>query len=320
MKSLIYSILTAFIISSILAPIFIPFLHRLKFGQNIREDGPASHRIKKGTPTLGGFIFIIATLIAFLIFREIDGEAIIVFVAFLGFGLIGFLDDILKIRHKDNLGLRVYEKMILLLILSGFLAWASNGYLNVGTDLIIPFLHKSINLGLWYIPFIIFFYVAVTNSVNLTDGLDGLSTSVTLLIMTFLSIVSYATGHNMLALFCSVLAGALLGFLRVNVYPAKIFMGDMGSLALGGAVASVAVLLKLPLLVIIIGGIYLIETLSVIIQVISFKLTGKRVFRMSPIHHHFELLGWHETRVVAIFSIVTVLLCLLGFLSLAVFN
>ena len=265
---------------------------------------------------MGGILFILSSFITMaLIIRKPGDEAMIALYAFVAFGVIGALDDGLKIIRKKNLGLRAYQKMILLLVVSGSFAYyaAHNPY--IGTSIIIPFAHKTWNLGVFYIPFIIIYFAATTNAVNLTDGLDGLATSVTLLVMTFFSLVSFATGHYTLAIFCAVVAGALLGFLRYNAFPAQIFMGDTGSLALGGAVAAIAMILKLPLLVIIVGGIYVIETLSVILQVASFKLTGKRIFKMSPIHHHFELSGWHETKVVSVFCIVTVILCLVAFLS-----
>lgn len=319
MNKLIYSVLVAFFISILEGPILIPILHKFKFGQSIRDEGPKSHQKKAGTPTMGGIIFILSSFITMaLIIRKFDDEAMIALYAFIAFGIIGALDDGLKIMRKKNLGLRAYQKMILLLVVSGTFAYyaASNPY--IGTSIIIPFAHKTLDLGIFYIPLIIIYFTGTTNAVNLTDGLDGLATSVTLLVMTFFALVSFAMGHYTLAIFCAVVAGALLGFLRYNAFPAQVFMGDTGSLALGGAIAAVAMILKLPLLVIIVGGIYVMETLSVIIQVISFKLTGKRVFKMSPIHHHFELSGWHETRVVSVFCIVTVILCLIAFLSLTV--
>lgn len=317
MNIIVYSVLVAFFISMLEGPLIIPLLHKLKFGQSIREEGPKSHQKKAGTPTMGGCIFIFSAIITmFIIVRNPSDEAMIALYSFIAFGVIGALDDGLKILRRNNLGLRAYQKMILLLAVSGIFAYYAN--VNVGTSIIIPFTQKALNLGKWYIPFIIFYYVATTNSVNLTDGLDGLATSVTLLIMTFFSLLSFARGYYTLAIFCAVIAGALLGFLRFNAFPAQVFMGDTGSLALGGAVATVALILKLPLLIIIVGGIYLAESLSVILQVASFKLTGKRIFKMSPLHHHFELSGWHETKVVAVFSIITVILCLLGFLSLSV--
>ncbi len=317
MDRLIYSVLVAFFISILEGPIIIPILHKLKFGQSIREDGPKSHQKKTGTPTMGGIIFILSSFITMaLVVKKPGDEAMIALYAFVAFGIIGALDDGLKIIHKKNLGLRAYQKMILLLGVSGWFAYYAAKNPDIGTSIIIPFAHRTVNLGWFYIPFIIIYFTAVTNSVNLTDGLDGLATSITLLVMTFFALVSFAMGHYTLAIFCAVVAGALLGFLRYNAFPAGVFMGDTGSLALGGAVAAVALILKLPLLVIIVGGIYVMEALSVILQVASFKLTGKRIFKMSPIHHHFELSGWHETKVVSVFCIVTVILCLFAFLSL----
>ncbi|MFL0269610.1 phospho-N-acetylmuramoyl-pentapeptide-transferase [Candidatus Clostridium radicumherbarum] len=319
MYRIVYAVLLAFVIALILGPILIPILHRLKFGQNIREEGPESHLKKAGTPTLGGLIFMLSSLITMVILiRRPSDEAMIALYAFIAFGFIGALDDGLKILHKNNLGLRAIQKMILLLIVSGILAFyaATNTEINIGTTIIVPFFQKTWNLGKWYVPFIVFYYVATTNAVNLTDGLDGLATSITLLVMTFFALVSYGQGHYTLAIFCGVVAGSLLGFLRYNAFPAQVFMGDTGSLALGGAVATVALILKMPLLVIIVGGVYLMEALSVILQVSSFKLTRKRIFKMAPIHHHFELSGWHETKIVSIFSIITVILCLIAFLSL----
>lgn len=317
MDRLIYSVLVAFFISILEGPIIIPILHKLKFGQSIREDGPKSHQKKTGTPTMGGIIFILSSFITMaLVVKKPGDEAMIALYAFVAFGIIGALDDGLKIIHKKNLGLRAYQKMILLLGVSGWFAYYAAKNPDIGTSIIIPFAHRTVNLGWFYIPFIIIYFTAVTNSVNLTDGLDGLATSITLLVMTFFALVSFAMGHYTLAIFCAVVAGALLGFLRYNAFPAGVFMGDTGSLALGGAVAAVALILKLPLLVIIVGGIYVLEALSVILQVASFKLTGKRIFKMSPIHHHFELSGWHETKVVSVFCIVTVILCLFAFLSL----
>lgn len=316
MDKLIYSVLLAFIISFAIAPIIIPMLHKLKFGQNIREDGPQSHLKKQGTPTMGGIIFIISTCIAMAIMiRNPHDEAKIALYALLAFGAIGFLDDGLKIIKKKNEGLKSSQKMALLVIVSTIFGYYASK--KFGTDIMVPFLGTvTWNLKILFIPFIVFYFAAVTNAVNLTDGLDGLCSSVTLLVMTFFAIVSYGMGCYTLAIFCGILAGSLLGFLKYNSYPAQIFMGDGGSLALGGAIAAIAMILKLELIVVIVGGIYLVETLSVIIQVTSYKLTGKRVFKMAPLHHHFELKGWHESKIVAVFSIITVLLCLIGLLAI----
>lgn len=317
MYKIVYSVLIAFFISLILGLVCIPILHRLKFGQNIREEGPKSHMKKAGTPTMGGIIFILSSIISIAILvRDPSDEAMVALYAFIAFGVIGALDDGLKIIHKKNLGLKSSQKMVLLLIVSTVLGYYYATNFTDGTTIIVPFLQKSWDLGKWYVPFMVLYYAATTNAVNLTDGLDGLATSITLLVMTFFALLSFGLGHYTLSIFCGVVAGALLGFLRYNAFPAQVIMGDTGSLALGGAVAAVAMILKLPLLVIIVGGIYAIETLSVILQVASFKLTGKRIFKMSPLHHHFELSGWHETKIVSVFSIITVILCLIAFLSL----
>ncbi|MEW9949915.1 phospho-N-acetylmuramoyl-pentapeptide-transferase, partial [Clostridium butyricum] len=272
----------SFIFSLILGPIFIPILHKLKFGQNIRKEGPKSHQKKAGTPTMGGIIFFISVAATILIMGpSFTDPKMIILYSFLAFGFIGFLDDMLKIIHKDNLGLKAGQKMILLLIFS--VALAVYGYKNIGTDILIPLGSGfKLNLGLLYIPFIIIYYAAVTNAVNLTDGIDGLATSVTIIVLTFFTIVAFKTGQKDVAIFSIALCGALLGFLKYNAFPAKIFMGDTGSLALGGAVGTIALMLKMELWVVIVGLMYVVETLSVIIQVTSFKMTGKRVFKMAP--------------------------------------
>ncbi|WP_315108148.1 phospho-N-acetylmuramoyl-pentapeptide-transferase [Clostridium intestinale] len=312
---MLISLILSFLVATIIGSPIIKGLYNLKFGQNIRQDGPQSHLKKAGTPTIGGLIFITSTtIVTFIMIRDIKDEAFVALFAFIAFGFIGFLDDIIKIVKRNNLGLRAYQKMILLLIVSGVLSYYS--YVELGTKINIPFINTQWDLGVLYIPFVIFYFAATTNAVNLTDGLDGLATSITILVMTFLSIVSFNLGNYTLTIFSIVLAGSLLGFLRFNAFPARVFMGDTGSLALGGAVATVALLLKIPFIVVIIGAIYVIETLSVIIQVSSFKLTGKRVFKMAPIHHHFEHMGWSETKIVTIFSIITVVVCFIGFLSL----
>lgn len=311
----ILALVLGFLISLILGPIFIPMLHKFKFGQNIREEGPKSHFKKAGTPTMGGIIFIISVTIVMLVMRyNISDEGMVVLYSMIAFGFIGFLDDMLKIIHKNNLGLRAWQKMLLLLLFS--VAMAYYAYTVLGTSIVVPFLGTEINLGIIYIPFVIIYYAGATNAVNLTDGLDGLASTVTVIVLIFFSVVSFNQHNYHISVFALALIGALLGFLRYNAYPAKIFMGDTGSLALGGAVASIALLLKNPFILVIVGGIYVFETLSVIIQVISFKTTGKRVFKMAPVHHHFEQLGWSEVKVVTVFSIVTVILCIIAAISL----
>ncbi|MBS5926496.1 MAG: phospho-N-acetylmuramoyl-pentapeptide-transferase [Clostridium sp.] len=303
------------VFSLILGPIIIPMLHKLKFGQNIRKDGPQSHMKKAGTPTIGGLIFLISITLVMIVMRyKFTSEGMIVLYGTLAFGLIGFLDDILKIIHKDNEGLKSGQKFILQIVFS--IALAYYGYKFVGTSISIPFADFAIDLKWIYIPFVIFYYAAITNAVNLTDGLDGLATSVSALVFTFFSILAFNMGHYSVAVFAIALVGALIGFLKFNAYKASVFMGDTGSLALGGALATIMMVLKTPLVVLIVGGIYVAETLSVVIQVTSFKLTGKRVFKMAPLHHHFEQCGWSEVKIVTVFSIITLILCIIGFVSL----
>lgn len=298
-------------ISLILGPVIIPLLHKLKFGQNIREEGPKSHMKKAGTPTIGGLIFLISIIIVMIVMRyKVSDEAMVVLYGTLAFGVIGFLDDILKIIHKHNEGLTSKQKFILQILFS--LVIAIYGYKVIGSDIIIPFTDSTLDLKLLYIPFVVFYFTALTNAVNLTDGLDGLATTVTILVLAFFSIVAFNMGHDSVSVFCIGLLGALLGFLKYNAYKAKVFMGDTGSLALGGAIATILLVLKNPLLVIIVGGIYILETLSVIIQVFVFKKTGKRVFKMAPIHHHYEQCGWSEVKIVTVFSVVTCILCIIG--------
>ncbi|MBU3131479.1 phospho-N-acetylmuramoyl-pentapeptide-transferase [Clostridium gasigenes] len=314
-SNLAIALVLGFIFALILGPITIPILRKLKFGQNIRKEGPQSHLKKAGTPTMGGIIFILSTAIVMLIMRfKPSDEAMIALYAFIGFGIIGFLDDLLKIIKKDNEGLKSWQKMALLLIFSGAIAWY--GYIYLGTTIIMPFVNKEVPLGLLYIPFVIFYYVATTNAVNLTDGLDGLAATVTVLVLTFFGVVGFMMKQESIAVFSLALAGGLLGFLRYNAYPARVFMGDTGSLALGGAVATIALVLELPLILCIVGGIYVIETISVILQVGSYKLRGRRLFKMAPIHHHFEQEGWRETKIVTVFAVITVLLCFIGFVAL----
>ena len=298
-----------------LGPITIPILRRLKFGQNIRKEGPQSHLKKAGTPTMGGVIFILSTTITMILMRfNPTDEAMIALYSFIAFGFIGFLDDMLKIVKKESEGLKAWQKMLLLLIFST--AIAIYGYYNLGTNLKVPFIGTEIPLGILYIPFVIVYYASATNAVNLTDGLDGLASTVTVLVLTFFTVVAFTMKQESIAIFSIALTGGLLGFLKYNAYPAKVFMGDTGSLALGGAIATIALVLELPIILFIVGGIYVIETISVILQVGSYKLRGKRLFKMAPIHHHFEQVGWNETKIVTVFAVITVLLCFIGFIAL----
>ena len=317
----ILAIIIAFAISALLCPMIIPFLHKLKFGQQVRDDGPQSHLKKQGTPTMGGLIILSSIIITSLFYIPSYPKIIPVLFMTAGFGIIGFLDDYIKIILKRSEGLTPLQKLAGQIVITGIFAWYVLNSGEVGTDMLIPFTGgfedgKFLSLGILFVPALFFVTLGTDNGVNFTDGLDGLCTSVTILVATFLTIV--AIGEDMgISPITGAVVGSLLGFLLFNVYPAKVFMGDTGSLALGGFVASAAYMMRLPLFIPIIGLIYLVEVLSVIIQVTYFKKTGgKRIFKMAPIHHHFELCGWSETRVVAVFSIVTAILCMVAYLGL----
>ena len=314
---LIVTIVISFFITLILGPIVIPILHRLKVGQSIRDEGPKSHITKSGTPTMGGLIMIAAILITAITSGLVNKDLFVVIFATISFGLIGFIDDFIKVVLKRNLGLKAYQKLLGQIIVAVIIAFYQSTISISGTNILIPFMNQYWDLGYFYVPYIAFVVVATANSVNLTDGLDGLAAGVTLIVASFFSLVAMNWGYSSIAVFCGALTGACLGFLRFNAHPAKVFMGDTGSMALGGAVATIAVLMNLTLLIPIVGGIYFAEALSVIIQVISFKLTGKRVFRMSPLHHHYELKGWKETKVVAVFWSITLVLCIVGLFGLS---
>lgn len=314
-KILILTFVIGVIVTLILGPITIPLLRRLKFGQNIREEGPKSHLKKAGTPTMGGIMFILSTTIVMIIMSDSFTEkGVIALYSLIAFGFIGFLDDLLKILKKQSEGLKAWQKMILLLIVSGAFGYYS--YVNLPHDIVIPFTDFKLPLGVLYVPFVIFVYAAMTNAVNLTDGLDGLASTVSVLVLTFFGVLTFLIKDYSLTMFSVALIAGLVGFLRFNAYPAKVFMGDTGSLAIGGAITTIAIISGYPLLIVIVGGIYVVEALSVIIQVASFKLTGKRVFKMAPIHHHFEQCGWNEVKVVTVFSIITVVLCIIGFFAI----
>ena len=317
----ILAIIIAFAISAILCPIVIPFLHKLKFGQQVRLDGPQAHLKKQGTPTMGGLVILASIVITSLFYMKDYPKIIPVLFVTVGFGIIGFLDDYIKIVMKRSEGLNPVQKLIGQFIITGIFVYYLVCSDEVGTSMLVPFTGGFehgiyLDLGFLFIPFVFFVVLGTDNGVNFTDGLDGLCTSVTILVATFLTIISIGENSGISPITGAVV-GSLLGFLLFNVYPAKVFMGDTGSLALGGFVASSAFMMQIPLFIPIIGLIYLVEVLSVIMQVSYFKAThGKRIFRMAPIHHHFELGGWSETRVVAVFSIVTALLCLVAYLGL----
>ncbi|EPY2275209.1 phospho-N-acetylmuramoyl-pentapeptide-transferase [Clostridium sporogenes] len=317
MSTIIYAVLFSFLLSTITSLFLIPLFKKLNLGQSIKNGIPISHKKKAGTPTFGGIIFIFSSIITILLLiKNYNKELLLVIFSLIAFGLIGFIDDTLKKIHKKNEGLTSKGKMILLLFVSSIFAIYSYYDPSIGSIIMFPFTKKLFDLRILYIPFIIFYYVSTTNALNLTDGLDGLATSTTLLVVTFFIFLSFGMRHYTLSISCGCIAGALLGFLRYNCYPAKIIMGDTGSLALGGAIATIAMILKNPFIVIIVGGIYVIEALSSLIQIVFFKLFGKRIFKMAPIHHSLELHGWHETKIVSVFSIITTILCLIGFLSM----
>lgn len=317
----ILAVIIAFAISAALCPIVIPFLHKLKFGQQVRDDGPQAHLKKKGTPTMGGIAFLLSVVITSLFYIKDYPKIIPILFMTVGFGVIGFLDDYLKIMKKNSDGLSAKQKLFGQFVITGIFAYYLMTSGEVGTGMLIPFTGGIENgyyleLGWLFVPALFFIVLGTDNGVNFTDGLDGLCTSVTILVATFFTVVALGEEAGISPITGAVV-GSLLGFLLFNVYPAKVFMGDTGSLALGGFVASTAFMLQMPIFIAIVGIIYLVEVLSVIIQVTYFKKTGgKRIFKMAPIHHHFELCGWSETRVVAVFSIVTAILCLVAYLGL----
>ena len=310
-------VLIAFLISVILGPIIIPFLRRLKMGQTERVDGVQSHLKKAGTPTMGGIIFLLAVVVTSLFYIKDYPKIIPILFLTLGFGLIGFLDDYLKVVLKRSDGLLAWQKFLLQVIFTAIFVFYLLNYTDVSLEMMIPFWSGHyLNIGWLAGPLLFVAVIGTVNGVNFTDGLDGLASSVTIMVAVFFSVVSIGTKSGVEPITCAVV-GALMGFLLFNVYPAQVFMGDTGSLALGGFVAGTAYVLQMPLFILIVGLIYLVEVLSVIIQVTYFKKTGgKRIFKMAPIHHHFELCGWSETRVVAVFSIVTAVLCMIAVLAL----
>ena len=314
---LIVPVLISFALSLLMGPVVIPFLRKLKMGQTERVEGVQSHLKKAGTPTMGGVIILGSVLLTSVFYIKEYPKIIPVLFVTLGFGLIGFLDDYLKVVMKRSDGLFPKQKVALQIVVTAVFAYYLVKVTNVPMTLLIPFSSgKYLDIGWLSIPRLFVVVIGTVNGVNFTDGLDGLASSVTVLVATFFTVVAVGTRSGIEPVTCAVV-GALLGFLLFNVYPASVFMGDTGSLALGGFVASTAYMLQMPLFIVIVGLIYLIEVLSVMIQVTYFKKTGgKRIFKMAPIHHHFELCGWSETRVVAVFAVATAILCLIGLMAL----
>ena len=314
---MVIPVLLSFGISVVLGPFVIPFLRRLKVGQTVREEGPKTHLKKSGTPTMGGLMILTAIVITSVFYIKDYPDIIPILFLTLGFGLIGFLDDYIKVVLKRSMGLKAWQKMLLQLIMTGIFAFYVTQVAKVDLAMKIPFMdNKYIDFGLWNIPLLFFVVIGTDTGTNFTDGLDGLASSVTVMVATFFTVVAIGTGSGITPITCAAV-GALLGFLLFNVYPASVFMGDTGSLALGGFVAASAYMLKMPLFLLIVGAVYVIEVLSVIIQVSYFKLTpGTRIFKMAPIHHHFEMCGWSETRIVTVFTIATALLCLVALMAI----
>ena len=312
----------SFIIAIILGFIIIPILKKLKVGQIERDDGPKSHLKKQGTPTMGGIIMIITMIIVitgtYIYFtvqgqNDIANKILPLLLVSIGFGLIGFIDDFKKLVLKNTEGLKPSYKMLGLLIISvAYVVYLVYG-LNIGTDTYIPIMKQYVSIPTYiYIPFAIIVMLATTNAINLTDGIDGLSSSVSAIIITCLTVIGILFAATEIGIFGSIVIGAILGFLMFNLHPAKVFMGDTGSLLLGGVISAMALYIKMPLLLIVIALVPVLETLSVIIQVAYFKKTGNRVFKMAPLHHHFELSGWKESKVVIVFSAITLVLCIIG--------
>ncbi|MCG2731187.1 MAG: phospho-N-acetylmuramoyl-pentapeptide-transferase [Acetobacterium sp.] len=318
LKAGLIGLLISFGVVYLVTPRFIPMLKRLKFGQAIREEGPQSHLEKSGTPTMGGLVIQLGVVVAFVLLSAFTGNwDFFPILVMLYFGCVGFIDDYIKVSKKHNLGLRAWQKMVLQCV--GALAIALYAYYSptIGSELIIPFMKQPVDFGFWYVPFTFVAIVSIVNAVNLTDGLDGLASGVTLIVAIFFFVGSLILPEASTTIFIGAIIGGCLGFLRHNSKPAAIFMGDTGSMALGGAVVVMAIITQLQVFLLIAGALFVIEALSVVIQVGYFKATkGKRFFKMAPIHHHFELSGWSETRVVTVFWVATAIFVSIAFICL----
>jgi phospho-N-acetylmuramoyl-pentapeptide-transferase len=310
-------VIAAFVISAISGPGIIKYLTKLKAGQTVREDGPQTHLKKTGTPTMGGVLILLSIVIVSLFYIKDYPKIIPILFVTLGFGIIGFLDDYIKVVLKRSMGLTAMQKMMGEIIITVIFAFYLLNSTEVGLSMLLPFTNGTyIDIGIWAIPLMFICMIGTVNGVNFTDGLDGLASSVTVLVATFFSLVAIIYGSGIEPITCAVV-GSLLGFLLFNAHPARVFMGDTGSLALGGFVAATAYMLKMPLFILVVGLVYLVEVMSVMIQITYFKITkGKRFFKMAPIHHHFELCGWSETKVVTVFTIITAILCLFGLVAM----
>lgn len=316
-NTILMSVFLSFAISVAAGPVVIPFLRRLKVGQTVRGEGPETHLKKNGTPTMGGILILLSVVITSVFFVKDYPKIIPVLFLTLGFGLIGFLDDYIKVVLKRSMGLRAWQKFLLQIVVTGVFVFYIRQYTDISLVMKVPYMEGVyLDFGWMNIPVLFFIVIGTVNGTNFTDGVDGLASSVTVLVATFFSVVAIGTGSGIEPVTCAVV-GALLGFLLFNVYPASVFMGDTGSLALGGFVAAAAYMMQMPLFIVIVGFIYMVEVLSDILQVSYFKVSGgKRIFKMAPIHHHFELCGWSETQVVAVFAVLTAILCLVGLMAL----
>lgn len=311
------AVIISFLASVVLTPIVIPYLKKLKIGQTEREEGLESHKVKTGTPTMGGLIILSSIVLSSLFYIRDYPKILPVLFVTLGFGLIGFLDDYIKVVMKSSEGLTPVQKLAgQILVTTVFVIYLTQ-YTTVSLNMRLPFSNGLyLNMGIFSVPMLFCIMLGTVNGVNFTDGLDGLATGVTILVAAFFTVVAIGLKSGLEPITCAVV-GSLMGFLLFNVYPARVFMGDTGSLALGGFVAATSVMMQLPIFILIVGFIYVLEVVSVILQVVYFKVSGgKRIFKMAPIHHHFEKSGWSETSVVAVFSTVTAILCLIGLMGL----
>ncbi len=316
-RSIAITVLISYVLVMIMGPFLIPVLHKMKFGQTVRDDGPQSHLKKNGTPTMGGVTFMVAITAVTLLRAGINANVLMALLCMLGFGLIGLMDDLVKIKMTRSLGLTAKQKILLQVILAFAVSYYQYKVVGDGSQFIVPFVQANINIGIAYIPFMMIVVLGTVNAVNLTDGLDGLASGITAIVALFFTVFAFIVVQNVeISQFAAATLGACIGFMWFNVNPAKVFMGDTGSMALGGAVTAFALFTNSALLIPIVGGIYFAEALSVIIQVLYFKKTRKRVFKMAPLHHHYEQCGWPETKVVFIFWLVAALLAIIGVVAM----
>lgn len=316
-KELTLTAIIAFVLVMAMGPIVVPFLHKFKFGQTIRDDGPQSHLKKNGTPTMGGVMMIIAILITVFLRVEISTEILMALLCMFGFGMVGFIDDFIKIKMKRSLGLTAIQKIVLQVALALIISIYKFKIIGNGVQFVVPFAQVGINIGLFYIPVLLVVILGTVNAVNLTDGLDGLSSGITAIVSSFFVLFAFVVAENTgISQMAAATLGACIGFMWFNVNPARVFMGDTGSMALGGAVTAFAIFTNSVLIIPIVGGIYFAEALSVIIQVLYYKKTKKRIFKMAPLHHHYEQCGWPETKVVFIFWIVSIILAWIGIVAM----